>query len=324
MCRRKHNEWRAAQLACDAGHIGRWNRQLSREGRQMAAPHRPTARRIALGHELRELRRTAGLSLEDAARGLSFSDTKLQRVETGLQDLRSAGDLRKLLARYGVNDEEDVERLVATQRDAASREWWTPHATSLGAGMPRFLGIESAAQEIRAYHPSIVLGLLQSEAYARTRHESAKAIDETTTEFVEASVDTRMKRKEALTRDADPLKLWAVLYEPALRHIVGDGELMREQYDEIEKLAELPNVTVQVLPQLMRGYLFEHDFSILILHDGMPTTVQVDTAFGTASVSDKRREVGRFSRQFEALSRSALPPEDTPKFLHQLAREIKE
>jgi hypothetical protein len=43
----------------------------------MAAHHRPTARRIALGHELRELRRLAGLSIQDASQGMPFSDTKL-------------------------------------------------------------------------------------------------------------------------------------------------------------------------------------------------------------------------------------------------------
>jgi hypothetical protein len=192
------------------------------------------------------------------------------------------------------------------------------------SGMPRFLGIEAAATEIRAYHPSIVLGLLQTEAYARTRHVSAKVIDETTTEFVEDSVRVRMKRKEALTRHEDPMRLWAILHEPALRHVVGDADTMREQYDEIAKLASLDNVTVQVLPQTMRGYLPVHDFSVLILGGRLPTTVQVDNAFGTASVSDKPREVGRFSRRFEALSRSALPPEDTPEFLHRLSREITE
>jgi hypothetical protein len=103
---------------------------------------------------------------------MPFSDTKLQRVETGLQDLRSASDLRKLLARYGVTDEEEIERLVATQREASSQEWWTPHTTSMNPGMPRFLGIESSAQEIRAYHPCLVLGLLQTEAYARARHQT--------------------------------------------------------------------------------------------------------------------------------------------------------
>ncbi|MGK5533710.1 helix-turn-helix domain-containing protein [Streptomyces sp. URMC 129] len=316
--------WHHERLPCHAAHIAVKDRQLSREGSHMAAPHRPTARRIALGHELRELRKQAGLSLQEAVRGMSFSDTKLQRVETGLQDLRSAGDLRKLLSRYGITDDEEVERLVATQREASSQEWWTPHAAHMPSGMPRFLGIESAAEEIRAYHPSIILGLLQTEAYALTRHQSSKSIDETTTEFIEDSVRIRMRRKEALTRDDAPLRLWAILYEPALRHIVGDPDLMREQYEEIVRLASLGNVTVQVLPQGMRGYLFEHNFSLLMLGGTLPTTVQLDTAFATVSIADKPREVRRFQRQFEALSRSALPPEETPKFLHQLSREITE
>ncbi|PJE95636.1 transcriptional regulator [Streptomyces carminius] len=288
----------------------------------MAAPHRPTARRIALGHELRELRRRVGMSLQDASKGMPFSDTKLQRVETGLQDLRSAGALRKLLIRYGVTDEEEVERLITTQRTAASQEWWMLNAANMPSGVPRFLGIEAAAQEVRAYHPTLVLGLLQTEAYARARHEGAKSIDETTTEFIEDSVSVRMMRKEALTRSDNPLRLWAILYEPALRHVVGGIEVMREQYDEIKRLTELGNVTVQVLPQTMRGHLFLHDFSILLLGETLPTTVQVDNAFGVVSISDKRREVGRFSRHFEALSRSALPPEETPKFLHRLSQEI--
>jgi transcriptional regulator with XRE-family HTH domain len=289
----------------------------------MAQPHRPTARRIALGHELRELRKAAGLSIEEAARGMSFSDTKLQRVETGLQDLRSAGELRKLLSRYGVTEDGDIERLVATQRDAASQEWWTDHSGYMSSGMPRFLGIEAAAQEIRAYHPLLVFGLLHTEDYARIRLEQGKPIDETTTEFVEHNVQMRMKRKEALTRDEDPLRLWVILNEPALRYVLGDADVMREQYEEIMRLASLENVTVQILPQTMRGYLIVHDFMILDLGGRMPATVQVDTAFGTAAIADKPKEVGRFSRRFEALSRSALPPEETPKFLHQLSREIE-
>ncbi|MDT3397343.1 helix-turn-helix transcriptional regulator [Streptomyces sp. B1866] len=290
----------------------------------MAQPHRPTARRIALGHALRERRKKARLSLADATKGLPFSDTKLQRVETGLQDLRSAGDLRKLLARYGITDEDEIEQLVATQRDASSQEWWLDGAANMHAGMSRLIGIESAAQEMRAYHPSLVLGLLQTEAYARARHETGKPIEETTTEFIADSVRIRMKRKEAVTREEDPLRLWAVLYEPALRHVVGDTDLMREQYDEIVKLAALDHVTVQILPQNMRGHLCVHGFQILLLGGNMPTTVQMDAAFGATSITDKPREVGRFSRQFDALSRSALPPEDTPKFLHRLAREITE
>jgi transcriptional regulator with XRE-family HTH domain len=288
----------------------------------VSARPRPTARRIELGHELKQLRQQAGLTLEEACKGLPLSDTKLHRVEIGLQDLRNSGDLRKLLTRYSVTDEESVERLLAIQREASSQEWWTQFKSSMPSGMPRFIGIESAAKEIRAYHPVMILGLLQTENYARSLYEIAKPVEETTTDFIQQNVQLRMGRKEALTREEDPMRVWAILYEPALRYIVGDADVMREQYDELAKLASLDHVTLQILPQTVRGYLSGHDFTVLDLGETLPAAVQLDTAWGAVSVTDKPREVGKFSRKFEALSRSARPSEDTPHVLHQLTREI--
>jgi transcriptional regulator with XRE-family HTH domain len=294
----------------------------------MAQKPRPTVRRIELGHELRQLRERRGITLEEvcgsgAVAGLYFS--KLQKVEKGLTDLGSAGALRDLLAYYGVTDEEDVDQVLAIQREAASTDWWTPYRSTMPSGMPRFVGVESAARETWAFHPALILGLFQTEAYARRLYELTQPIDETTTEFIVRNVDVRMRRKEALTRADEPLVVRAVLWEPALRHLVGGVDLMCEQYEEIIRLASLPNVTVQVLPLMppkVRGYLPIHDFTILHLAHELPTSVQVDNAWGATSVSDKPREVGRFTRKFQALSASALPPEDTPVYLQQLTREI--
>lgn len=290
----------------------------------MAARPQPTARRIGLGHELRQLRKEAGLTIAEAVRGLHFDESTLQRVETGWKSFRQAGHLRELLERYGVTDDDEMDRLVALQREASSREWWTGTSITMLSGMPRFLGVESAAREIRMFHPTVLPGLLQTEAYAQAVHDLHKPIDETTTEFVRQSVQLRMKRKEALTRDDDPLKVWAVLYEPALRYAIADADIMSEQYAALAELVTLENVTLQVLPQTGKGYVALHDVNIMILGDGLPTTVQTDTAWFTVAVTDKAREVGRFSRMFDAMVAAALPPGDTSKFLHQLSRETTE
>ncbi|MYU55053.1 MULTISPECIES: helix-turn-helix domain-containing protein [Streptomyces] len=287
----------------------------------MAARPQPTARRISLGHELRQLRREAGLTIAEAVKGLPFDESTLQRVETGWKSFRQAGHLRDLLKRYGVTDAEQVGRWVALQREASSREWWTGTGTNLLSGMPRFLGVESAAREIRAFHPTAVPGLLQTKAYAQAVHELHKPIDETTTEFVDQSVQLRVKRKEALTRDDEPVKFWAVLYQPALRYPVGGPDVMREQYAALTEFAALENVTLQVLPQI-HSYVAFHDVQIMILGDGLPATVQTDTAWFTVAVTDKPKEVGRFSRMFDAMVAAALPPHETPAVLHQLSREI--
>ncbi|MFD4258259.1 helix-turn-helix domain-containing protein [Streptomyces sp. NPDC058534] len=290
----------------------------------MAAKPQPTARRIGLGHELRQLRKAAGLTIAQAVEGLSVDESTLQRVETGWKSLRQAGYLRELLERYGITDDAQVDRLVALQREASSREWWADGSTNMLSGMPRFLGIEAAAREIRAFHPTVIPGLLQTRDYAQAVHELHKHIDETTSEFVDQSMQLRMKRKEALTRKDDPVKLWAVLNEPALRYPVGTADVMREQYGELTQLAELENVTIQILPAGERGYVAFHDVNIMVLEDGLPMTIQSDTAMRTVAVTDKPREVGRFSRMFEAMSSNAFPPRDTPKILHQLSREITE
>ncbi|WP_078900471.1 helix-turn-helix domain-containing protein [Streptomyces sp. SBT349] len=288
----------------------------------MAARPQPTARRISLGHELRQLRKEAGLTMAEAVKDLPFDESTLQRVETGWKSFRQAGHLRDLLERYGITDDDEVDRLVALQREASSREWWTGTGTTMLSGMPRFLGVESIAREIRMFHPTVVPGLLQTEAYAQAVHDLHKPIDETTTEFVQQSVQLRMKRKEALTREEDPLKLWAILYEPALRYSLGDAQTMHGQYAALAELAALENVTLQVLPQAGSGYVAFHHVNIMILGDGLPTTVQTDTAWFTVAVSDKPREVGRFARMFDAMAAGALPPGDTVKLLHQLSREV--
>ncbi|WP_369354857.1 helix-turn-helix domain-containing protein [Streptomyces sp. cg2] len=313
----EHNACQAERKADDGVHI-------RQNGGRMAARPRPTARRIGLGHELRQLRKAAGLTIAEAVVDLHFDESTLQRVETGWKSFRQAGHLRELLERYGITDEEQVDRLVALQREASSREWWTGTGTTMLSGMPRFLGVESAAREIRIFHPTVVPGLLQTKAYAQAVHDLHKPIDETTTEFVQQSVQLRMMRKEAVTRDDDPIKVWAVLYEPALRCPMGDADVMREQYAALAELAAMENVTLQVLPQTGHGYVAFHDVNIMILNDGLPTTVQTDTAWFTVAVTDKPREVGRFSRMFDAMVAAALPPRDTPKVLHQLAREITE
>ncbi|MFE6775355.1 helix-turn-helix domain-containing protein [Streptomyces sp. NPDC057702] len=290
----------------------------------MAARPQPTARRIGLGHELRQLRKEAGFTIAEAVQGLPIDESTLQRVETGWKSFRQAAQLRELLERYGITDEEQVARLLSLQREASSREWWTGTGTTMLSGMPRFLGVESAAKEIRIFHPTIVPGLLQTRPYAMAVHDVHKPIDESTTEFIRQSVELRMKRQEAVVRDDDPLKVWAVLYEPALRYLIGDTAVMRDQYESLAELADRENVTLQVLPQAGRGYVAFHDVNIMILNDGLPMTVQTDTAWFTVAVTDKPKEVGRFNRMFDALAASALPPRETPKILAQLAKELPE
>jgi hypothetical protein len=293
----------------------------------MAAKRGRTGQRLELGLQLRQLRedcglgeRGGGLTRRQAVQGLRLSEASLLRIETGALNFRNVGDLRKLLDKYGVTDEDVIESLINLNRESGHQDWLTQFRGLMPAGLPGFVGLEPEARSMRAYHPTLVYGLLQTERYAQALLEAHKPVEEHTSEFVRSSVELRMKRQEVLTRE-DPVRLRVILGEAALRYAVGGSDVMREQYEKLAKLSAWDHVTIQVLP-FRPGYRSTNDFAILDLGDELPPRVQIDSAWGATHTSDKRREVERFIRRFDTMTASALPPEDTPHFLNQLDREL--
>lgn len=244
----------------------------------------------------------------------------MQRIENGDLNFRNVGDLRKLLEKYGVTDDDVIESLISLNRESATQDWLTQYRGLMPAGMPGFVGLEPEARSMKAYHPTLVYGLLQTERYAQAIHEVEKPIEETTSELIRNSVALRMKRQEILTREF-PVRLHVILGEAALRYPVGGPDVMREQYVKIAELSGWSHVTIQVLP-FRTGYRSASDFALLQLGDQLPARVQIDNAWGAVSTSDKPREVDRFTRRFDAMVASALPPEDTAEFVKELDREL--
>ncbi|MEC3996393.1 helix-turn-helix transcriptional regulator [Actinacidiphila sp. DG2A-62] len=276
---------------------------------------------MQLGAELRRLREKAGLTLVEAVDGLALSTTKVHRVENGLTAFKSTAELRLLLERYGVEDEEDIEFLTEIQRDSLNRGWWSQYRSVMPSGMEMYVGLEAGAKAVRAWHPSVVIGLLQTERYVRAMLEVAKPVEETTTEFVERIIQLRMERKDQLVRRKPSPELWAILDEAALRKMVGSADVMREQYEEIIRLTKLDNVTVQILPMASSIYRSSFNFNLLDFEAPALTVVQTDLPDGS-NVSDKQTTVWAFTRRFDALRAGALAPGETPTFLHRLAGEI--
>lgn len=295
-------------------------------GAQVAAKRGATGRRLELGIQLKQLRencppveegRARGMTRKAAVRGLrALSEASLARVENGeLNFRRNVGDLRSLLKRYNVTNEELIDQLVELNRDAPNEDWLTQYRAFMPTGMPHYVGLEAEATEIVAYHPTVVYGLLQTESYARALFEVQRPVEDTTSEFIRRNVDLRMERKRRVLERPE-VRLRVILGEAALRIPVGDEETMRGQYNEIIKLAREDHISVQVLP-FKRGYRSSNDFAILDL-GGLPSRVQTDNAWGAVSTSDKPREVDRFTRRFNAMVGVALGLEETIDFLEQL------
>lgn len=76
-----------------------------------------------------------------------------------------------------------------------------------------------------------------------------------------------MKRQELLAAP-DPPRMWAVLDEAALRRPVGGPRVMSGQVRRLIEAAEMPTVTLQILPFAAGGHDAGGTFTILRFAEG--------------------------------------------------------
>lgn len=204
-----------------------------------------TFRHRRLAVVLRRLRERAGLTGDQAAELLGWSNSKISRIETHRIGVKSA-DLTKLLDLYGVSTESrlEIEALAVEPQSASTIRF---RASSLTAELSSYIDDEAEAQSVWNWEPQIIPGLLQTESYARAILEGWKSIIPTTREEVERRVNVRIARQGVLTR-TPPLQFSAVIDESVLHRQIGVRTVMREQLMHLIKASEMPNVELRILP----------------------------------------------------------------------------
>ncbi|MFI8194364.1 helix-turn-helix domain-containing protein [Streptomyces sp. NPDC085946] len=203
----------------------------------------PTVGQVVLGRRLQELRETAGLGREEAARVLRVAPATVRRMETAEVALKIPY-LQVLLTAYGLPDEE-IAAFVRLAQEANRPGWWQRYHDVLPDWFSLYVSLEGAARLLRCYEPHFVPGLLQTEAYARAVLE-AGTIGAAGPRAVDRHVALRMERQRLLERP-DPPHLWVIMDETALcRPVGGDGAVMREQFDKLLEYAARDRITLQV------------------------------------------------------------------------------
>lgn len=219
----------------------------------MSPARGPVVPRRRLGAELRALREQAGLTIDEVAKALECSVSKVSRLETG-QGIPYRRDVRDLLDRYGIADQARRDRLMRWVRDGNRQGWWDdfsdvlapdPENPLLPDNLSRYVALEQDASEVRTFEAMVVHGLLQTEDYARALFNTLSTADEEATERL---VELRMRRQRRLYADEDPLIVQMVLDEAVLYRSVGGPQVMRQQLARLLTDAQRPNITLRVLP----------------------------------------------------------------------------
>jgi hypothetical protein len=279
----------------------------------------PTALRILLGSQLRALREAAGISPDDAGYAIRASRSKISRVEHGRVGFKER-DVADLLTLYGVTDERQRAHLLTLAQHANSRGWWARYDDVMPDWFVTYVGLEQATSLIRTYELQFVPGLFQTPDYARAvtvlGHRAAPH------EEIERRVSLRLKRQEILTV-SDPPRVWAVIDESALRRPLGSREVMRAQLRHLIELAELPHVTLQVMPFNRGGHSAAGgSFSILrFAQPDLPDVVYIEQLTG-ALYLDKMDEVDHYREVMNSLSAEAETPADSERELKKIIKAI--
>jgi len=246
----------------------------------------PTAVRL-FGTELRRYRDAAGLSQDEVGRHCNYTGAFIGMVENGKRtpprDLAAQTD--ELLGTHGA---------LLTLWNLVDQEphphWFRP-----------FVTFEAEASSISIFEPQVITGLLQTEAYAfaviRARNPEAASED------VQHDAKIRIQRQGTLQRQPSP-RLWVVLDEAALRRVVGGTTVMREQLAAVLAAAEMPRVTIQVLP-FSAGEHASLNGSLTLL--GKYPEVAYGEGHRTARLITGPEEFAERRHTFSLLQASALP-----------------
>ncbi len=273
----------------------------------------PTVRGRRLCRELKRLREASGLSIEEAARRLDFSKSKLSRIENGRSRV-TTDDLEDMLDLYDVRSPQR-EALIQLGRDARRRGWWTKYSDVFTGS---YIGLESEAAKIRV-NAHLIPGFLQTEEYAR------QIITRTRPTLDAAEVDRRVAaraaRRRALLERDDPPEIHVILDESAVRRQVGGPEAMRRQLAALIEASKRPNVTLQILPFAAGAHAgVEGEFVVLIFPDPEDAPVAYIEGLMGDIYLESDAELDTFHLAWDHMLENALDPNESIASLSELIK----
>lgn len=279
----------------------------------------PTVRLRRLAAELRRLRAEAGYSREQVESRTGVNEGTLYRIETA----RARPQRRTLMALLDLYGADEAVRadLLEIARSATGQGWARPYHWQLPGEYAAYISFEAEARAVQNYESLFIPGQLQTPAYGRAMVQGV--LPTATPDEVEQRVQAREERQKLLDGD-DPLELWAVLDEAAIRRVVGGRAVMAAQLDHVVQMTRRPNVTVQVITfesgahPGMPGSFIHMEFR----NELDPELVYVDTLAGDIFL-EADDDIRRYRTMFDHLRAGALSPAESTRLMTTISEGWK-
>lgn len=283
----------------------------------MALRSQPTARQERLGTELRKMREAAGLTAREAAERVGTTSPQMSHVEAGRTGV-SAERLRGMATHYACLDDALIDELVAM---AAERDkgWWEEYRGTLAHAALDLAELEHRCRRLRTFQGVYIPGLLQVDDY--TRALMAYGVPKPSPRQLEALVAFRMRRRKVLDNGSPPA-YEAVIHEAALRTLVADRDVARQQLAFILEQGERPGVTVRVVPFDVDGF-GGAGTPVLYAYGPVPRldTVHIDVPHGPILL-DAESQLARYRAFLDKALTFSLSAEKSQDFIHTIMRQL--
>ncbi|MGW0802308.1 helix-turn-helix domain-containing protein [Nonomuraea sp. NPDC002799] len=259
---------------------------------------------LAYGAVLKNARNAVGLSQTALGEALSCSESLVGLIERGkrkpTKDFTIAAE-----AALGLKGE--LFQLLPNTRAMSVPKWFR-----------EWPGVEENAHTIRTWQPLVVPGLLQTPRYASAILAAEPGATE---QWIEEAVMTRLRRQAVFERK-DPPMFWALLDECVLLRPIGGPGVMREQLEHLLKMAERPNISIQIVPLdvgatagLLGGFSYAQG-------EGIPDHISLeDAALGSVSAHDEA--VRRVSLRYDVIHKWAHPIHVSRRLLREVAAKYE-
>jgi transcriptional regulator with XRE-family HTH domain len=271
----------------------------------MAATPTPNFHGRQLTRRLRELREELGRTQEEVGDALHLTLQKVSRIECG--QVPGYHELRAMLDWYTIPIGEWPAYLELWEK-ARQRRWWQRYKLA----DVEYVALEDAASSVTEFQLGRIPALLQTQAYAQYANLARRPVPESRTSDTNPFV--LVPRQERLF-DAQPLALHALVHEPVLHQAGIDHEQLVQLLDR----AQLPNVTLQIVPQGL-GFHPGLDGSVILLgfaEADEPDVAYAETLFGR--IQPEGEGLATYVREMlDQLARDALSPDESLALLKRL------
>lgn len=267
-----------------------------------------------LGAGLRALRERAGLTTRALGDLAKTNAANISNWENANR-LPSEERLTQVLDALDASDDER-ERLSGLRRQAEGPPGQlTAGAPSIGVQLARLIEHEQVARRITDVAPLVIPGLLQTGDYARAMLTGLSDID--------TRIALRVGRRDVLTRPENPAELVALISTEALIRPIAAPRVMAYQLKHLLAMAELPNVTIQLVSATTRGYTPMVAGPFILLEFATATPIVHLEHHQASAFLWQPGDVRGFETAAEKIHEVAMSPEDSSGLIAEIVHGME-